>query len=86
MPAPKKQKKEIIPNPDLIAAMRGYQPEFGDQSDIWIRERMTSLEKKLKEVDNKILRSGNDLTPKMKEIVRIEEGLIQSINSRKMDF
>jgi len=81
------KKFKIIQNPALAAALNGYQPEFGNQQDIWIRERMGQLEKKLADVDNTILRGKPDNhTPKMKEILFIESGLISSITNRKMDF
>jgi len=88
MAAPKKARKEklIIPNPDLQTAMRGWQPEFGNQEDLWISQRLGQLDKKLAEVDNKVLREGKDLTPRMREVLSVENGLISSINRRKMDF
>jgi hypothetical protein len=78
--------KLIIPNPDLLAAMKGWVPEFGDASDRWVLDALQRHEKKLREVDNKVLREGKHLTPKMQDILRAEQGLIQSINNRKMDF
>ncbi len=83
-----KEKKVLVPNPDLLAAFRGYRPVFGNQEDIWIQERVESLERKLRLVDNAILRGKPaNHTSKMKEILRDELYLIDAITSRKdMDF
>jgi hypothetical protein len=84
----KVKKYPVIPNPDLIQAGKGFRPAFGNDEDLRIINRVMELDKKLQLVDNKILR-GEDaakLTSKMRDILREERYLIDSITRRNMDF
>lgn len=84
----KVKKFPVIPNPELIHAGRGFRPAFGNDEDLSIINRAMELEKKLMTVDNTILRSGDPakLTSKMRDILREERYLIDSIIRRNMDF
>lgn len=80
------KKFKVIPNPELQKAAREFVPVFGSDTDLSIVDSLISLYKKSETVDNTILREGKNLTKKMKEILFLERGLIQSITSRNMDF
>lgn len=86
------QKRKVIPSPELEAALKGYVPEFGNKQDMALRDKLSSLGRKLQSVDNEVLRGlkkadrGNPFSAKMKEIVLLEKALVKEINSRKMDF
>lgn len=90
----KREKKvvKIIQNPDLVAAMKGWQPIFGNNDDYYIVKRLESLNHKLTQVDNDILRGvtkgagKTPITSKMREILQMEKHLIEHITQRKMDF
>lgn len=85
-------KRKVIPNPELERALVGYMPSFGNKQDMALRDKLSSLQRKLQGVDNEILRGitkpdrGNPFNAKMKEIVTLEKALIVEINARKMDF
>lgn len=90
--AARKEAQVLIPSQKIIAAQRGYQPTVGDERDIFIRDAMGRLDKKLRLVDNKELRrleEANDLasmSPKMREIIRDEQSIIFQMEQRKFDF
>lgn len=73
-------------NTELEMAIKGFTPQFGNDKDRNIVERLGTLKKTLESVDNKRLRGKEGLTEKMKEILRVEESLIAEIISRNMDF
>lgn len=79
-------KFKIIRNPELVRAGRGFVPVFGNATDRNIVDRIISIDKKLETVNNEILRSGNNLTKKMADILFEEIQLIQTITSRNNDF
>lgn len=76
----------VIENPELLEAVKAFVPVFGNEIDRNISNHLVSFRKKLKTVDNKIMRSGKNLTEKMKDILFEERGLIHSIINRNMDF
>jgi len=79
--------KQVIPNPDLVSASRAFVPEFGNDGDLALVDRIFRLEQELRTVDNNVLRNHPDhRTPKMKEIIRKEGRLIRAIQDRIMDF
>lgn len=85
------KKKIIIQNPELVAALRGFSPVFGNPLDLVIVKQLEKLTKKLGGVDNEVLRGlkkdGRALrNAKEKEILNIERALIIEINNRKADF
>lgn len=90
--ATRKEPQTIIPSEKIKLAQRGYQPTYGDERDIFIRDAMGRLDKKLRLVDNKELRrleEANDLasmSPKMREIIRDEQSIIFQMEQRKFDF
>lgn len=87
-----KEPQVLIPSKKVLEAMRGYQPVYGDAQDIAIREAFQRLDKKLRGVDNKVLRDleeKNDLasmSQKMKEVLREEQNIINWVEQRKFDF
>lgn len=85
--ATKTKKFKIIPNPRFEHALHGYQPIFGNHEDRAIAERYEAFQKALEKVDNKVLRAGGDeLTKKMRDLLREETNLIWAITKRNMDF
>ena len=82
----------LIPSEKIKLAQRGYQPTVGDQQDIWIRDSLARLDKKLRLVDNKELRrleAANDtakMSTKMKEILRDEQSIISLMEQQKFNF
>lgn len=87
-----KKAQVLIASEKIKLGMRGYQPVVGDAQDLWIRDAMTRLEKKLRTVDNKELRrleAANDtqnMSSKMREIIRDEQNIVYSMEQRKFDF
>lgn len=84
---------EVIRNPDLELAIRGFRPQFANDQDKSILKRLDNLYRDLKTVDNETLRGIKKpyqelkpLTSKMKDILRREDGLISEIIDRNMDF
>lgn len=90
--AARKEAQVLIASKKIQEAMRGYQPTYGDERDIYIRDAMARVEKKLKLVDNKEFRrleEANDtinMSSKMKEILRDEQGIVFSMEQRKFNF
>lgn len=90
--AQRKESQVLIPSQKIKEASRGYQPMHGDAQDIYIRDALNRLEKKLRTVDNKELRrleEANDtahMSSKMKEILRDEQGIVFSMEQRKFNF
>lgn len=86
--ATKSKKFAVVHDPELIRLSRGFIPEFGNDDDLAIINRMHSLDKLLEKVDNAILRGGqpDKLTKKMKDILFFESGLKAAITRRIMDF
>lgn len=82
----KNKPKVVILHPKFLQAMKGFVPIFLNDQDQWILKQIDRHTKRLKEVDNKILRSGEKLTHKMKEILKDEVKLIELIDERNMDF
>lgn len=88
----KMTRKIIIQNPELIKALKGYSPVFGDYKDRVIVNNINLLTRKLNGVDNEILRgvkkdaSPRAITAKMREITILERSLITEITNRKADF
>lgn len=84
----KAKKNIVIVNPHLTRALNGFVPIFANDDDFYIVERLTKLSKLLLSVNNTDLRSNNPkkITPKMKDILSFEKGLIDQINRRNMDF
>lgn len=80
------KKFTVIKNPELEKVIKGFVPVFGSDQDLTIVTRIFDLEKKLGSVDNTVLRSGKDLTKKMKDILFAERGLIAEITNRNLDF
>lgn len=88
MAVSKAKKFKVIQNPELMRVGRAFVPTFGSDQDIAIINRMVKLEKLLPTVDNEIMRQGDPkkLTSKMKQILREERYLIDSITGRNNDF
>lgn len=86
MATAKAKKFKVIRNPDLVRAGQAFVPVFGHDGDRNLVNRIIRLEQLLETVDNEILRSGKNLTKKMADILYMEIGLIQSLNSRNNDF
>lgn len=90
--AQRKESQVLIPSTKIKEAARGYQPMHGDATDIFIRDAMNRLEKKLRLVDNKELRrleslnATGQMTPKMREILHDEKSIIFSMEQRKFNF
>lgn len=85
------KKRVIIQNPELVAALRGFSPVFGNGRDLVIVKQLEKLNKKLGGVDNEVLRGlkngGRALrSAKEKEILTMEANIIKEINLRKSDF
>lgn len=85
------KKKVILQNPELVAALRGFSPVFGNGRDLVIVKQLEKLNKKLGGVDNEVLRGvkkdGRALrSAKEKEILTMEANIIKEINLRKSDF
>lgn len=87
-----KEAQVLIPSEKVKLAARGYQPTYGDETDIFIRDAMKRVDKKLRTVDNKEFRrleAANDvakMSSKMKEILRDEQSIVFSMEQRKFDF
>ncbi len=87
-----KEKQVLITSKKILEAARGYQPMVGDAQDIYIRDAMARLDKKLRQVDNKELRrleEANDtahMTSKMKDILRDEQTIIYAMEQQKFNF
>ncbi len=82
----KSSKTKIVRNPDLVKALKGFIPFFANEEDRRILAKVASYDNVLKTVNNEVLRSGKNLTPKMKEILKDEAKLVEVINKRNMDF
>lgn len=85
------KKRVIIQNPELVKALKGFSPVFGNTADLVIVKQLEKLNKKLNGVDNEVLRGlkkdGRALrSAKEKEILNMEANLIKGINIRKSDF
>lgn len=90
--AQRKEQQVLIPSKKILEASRGYQPMVGDEQDIFIRDAMNRLDKKLRLVDNKEFRRLEELndtssmSTKMKEILREEQTIVFSMEQRKFNF
>lgn len=87
-----KKQKEIIMNPALEQALKGFVPEFGNPEDLGIVSSVSRIRKKLATVDAVVFREAEKkknnpaLTAKMREIQRDEQWLITRIIKRNLDF
>lgn len=89
MPRVSKTKKyDVIRNPKLMEAARGFVPVFGNSDDLSLFDRILDFEKLLASVDNEVLRNPGKkaLTKKMQEILTEERNLIFAITNRNNDF
>jgi hypothetical protein len=88
MPTPKTKKYKVVRNPELVQALKGFVPVFGNALDLNIVDRVFALEKKLALVDNEVLRKGDPkkMTEKMKSILFEEGQLVHAVTSRNLDF
>lgn len=79
-------------SPLLEKALAGFVPEFGNPEDLGIVSSVSKIRKKLATVDAVVFREAEKkkdlraLTPKMREIQRDEQWLIQRITKRNLDF
>ena len=81
-----KKKFKVIRNPELEQVVKGFVPVFGSHEDLHIVQQLFILHELLQGFDNQILRSGKNLTKKMKDALFLEGGLIHSITRRNLDF
>jgi len=87
-----KKPNDIVMNPKLELALKGFIPESGNLEDITIVKDLGKLYKKLGTINTQTFRelekrkAQNQLTSKMYEVQREEESLIRRITSRNLDF
>lgn len=82
----KKESKVVTRSPELARALRGFMPVFANEEDRRLVAKIESHNKILRTVDNTILRSGKNLTKKMKDLLENEKKLVEWIIRRNMDF
>jgi len=82
----KPSKHVVVRNPEVIKALKQFMPVFANEEDRRLVAKIASHDKVLKTVNCEVLRAGKNLTPKMKEILKEEERLVEWITRRNMDF
>ena len=81
-------RRKTVTNPELTRALKGFTPIFGNPQDRAIVDRLEKLARKLRSVDNEVLRGmkKGQMTPKMREVLGYERSLIAEIINRNNDF